>query len=151
MEDGMKPLEKNPQNWLLTFHIFFVAVWLGAALSANVLILFNKDMPNGEALAALHGIVKKLDILIVPSGIGVVLTSLIVSTMTKWGFTKFRWIIVLWVILIAQLVFGIVVLGPLTESLLSISLREGLAALENPVYIQDHTWLFVLGTVQVLV
>src|SRR5512139_907756 len=101
----MKPLEKTPQNWLFTFHILFVAIWLGTALSANLLILFNKDMPSGEALAALHVLVKKLDLLIIPSGIGVLLTSLIVSTMTKWGFTKFRWIIILWIILIAQLIF----------------------------------------------
>jgi hypothetical protein len=127
----MKTLRKTGQNWLKVFHIIFVAAWLGAALSANLLKLLNRQMPNGEALAALHLLVKKMDMLIIPSAIGVVVTSVLISLLTNWGFTIFRWITVLWIVLITQIVYGIVVLGPLTDSLLEMATSEGLLPLKT--------------------
>jgi hypothetical protein len=58
---------------------------------------------------------------------------------------------VVWIILLAQLIFGAAVLGPLSENILAIAEREGLAALQNPIYTRDHTLLFIGGTLQVLV
>lgn len=147
----MKPIGTNARNWLFTFHILFVAIWIGAALSANLLLLYNDQMSNAEALSTLHILIKKLDVLIVPSGIGVLITSLLISTLTKWGFFKFNWMIILWIVLLSQLIFGIVVLGPLTENTLALAESEGLAALQNLAYTRDSALLFVAGTVQVLV
>ena len=147
----MKPIGTNARNWLFTFHILFVAIWIGAALSANLLLLSNDEMSTGDALYTLHLLIKKLDILIVPSGIGVLLTSILISTLTKWGFIKFKWMILLWIILLAQIIFGIVVMGPLTENTLAIAESEGLEALQNLAYSRDAAWLFIAGTLQVLV
>lgn len=147
----MKPIGTNARNWLFTFHILFVAIWIGAALSANLLLLYNDEMPSAEALSTLHFLIKKLDNLIIPSGIGVFLTSLMISSMTKWGFFKFRWMIVIWIILLAQIIFGVIALGSLTENTLTIAESEGLGALQNIGYSRDSTLLFIAGTLQVFV
>jgi uncharacterized membrane protein len=147
----MKPLGTTARNWLFIFHILFVSIWIGAALSANLLLLYNDEMPNAEALSALHFLIKKLDNLIIPSGVGLFITSLMISSMTNWGFFKFRWMIVIWIILLAQIIYGVVVLGPLTENTLTIAESEGLGALQNLAYARDSTLLFIAGTLQVFV
>jgi len=146
----MKTLGRTGRNWLLTFHVFLVSVWIGAALSSNLMLRFNTQMQSDEALLTLHVLVKKLDLLIIPSGVGVLLTSLLISTLTGWGFFKFRWHTVTWVLYFVLLASGIAVLGPLTDSLLAIARSEGIAALGNPVYTRDSTLLFIFGTIQVL-
>jgi hypothetical protein len=147
----MKPLGTKVKNWLFSFHILFVAIWIGAALAANIILLYNQAMSSDEALATLHLLIKKLDVIIIPAGIGVLLTSLLISWLTPWGFFKFRWIIVIWIILLAQIIFGIAVMGPLTENTLALAESLGLAALQDLAYSQGSIWLFVAGTVQVLV
>jgi hypothetical protein len=147
----MKPLGKTARNWLFTFHILFVAIWIGTALFTILLRLFNHDMTSGDALYSLHILTNRSDYLILPSVAGVFITSLMISTLTEWGFFKFRWMIVVWIILLAQVIFGAAVLGPLSDNILAIAERDGLAALQNPIYTRDHTLLFFGGILQVLV
>ena len=146
----MKPLGMTARNWLFTFHILFVAIWIGAALFTILIRLYNGAMQSGEALITLHILSNKSDLLIIPSGLGVLITSLMIATMTKWGFFKFRWITVVWIIFFVNIIMGGVVLSPLKKNILAIAEMEGLAALQSPIYIRNHALLTIGGIIQVL-
>ena len=58
---------------------------------------------------------------------------------------------VIWIILVAQVIFGAAVLRPFSEKTLAILESEGLVALQNPIYTKNHTLLSIGGTLKVLV
>jgi hypothetical protein len=144
-----KYLGTTARSWLLAFHILFVSVWLGSALFTILIRLNNVAMQSDEALTTLHILSNKSDLLIIPSGLGVLITSLMIATMTKWGFFRFRWMTVVWLIFFANIVMGIVVLSPLKKNILAIAEMEGLAALQDPIYTSNHALLTVGGIIQV--
>jgi hypothetical protein len=145
-----KYLGTTSRNWLLTFHILFVSIWLGTALFTIIIRLYNHTMQSDETLIMLHSISNKSDYLIIPSGLGVLITSLMIAIMTKWGFFRFRWMVVVWMIFFANILMGIAVLSPLKKNILAIAEIEGLAALQNQIYIRNHAILTMGGIIQVL-
>lgn len=145
-----KYLGNTARNWLLTVHILFVSIWLGSALFTIVIRLYNDAMQSDEALTTLHILSNKSDLLIIPSGIGVLITSLMIATLTKWGFFKFRWMVVVWIIFIANILMGAILLSPMKKNILAIAEIEGLSALQNPIYIRNHIILTIGGIIQVL-
>jgi len=146
----MKPISTKARNWLLAFHIFFVSTWIGTAAFTILLRLFNNHMTSDEGLRLLHILSNKSDQLIYPSVIGVLITSLMIATMTKWGFFKFRWMTVVWIIFFANIIMGATVLGPMKRNILAIAELQGLAALQNPIYTRNHALLNLGGIIQVL-
>ena len=143
-------LGTTARNWLLTFHILFVSIWMGSALFTILIRLNNVSMGSDEALTTLHILSNKSDLLIIPSGLGVLVTSLMIATMTKWGFFKFRWMIVIWIFFLVNIIMGAAVLSPLKKNILAIAEREGLAALQNTIYIRNHALLTIGGITQVI-
>jgi hypothetical protein len=146
----MKPIGVKARNWLLTFHILSVSIWIGTAAFTILLRLFNHHMTSDEGLRLLHVLSNKSDQLIYPSVAGVLITSLMIATMTKWGFFKFRWMTVVWIIFFANILMGATVLSPLKKNILAIAELEGLAALQNPIYTRNHALLNLGGIIQVL-
>jgi hypothetical protein len=73
-----------------------------------------------------------------------------IATMTKWGFFKFRWMTIVWIIFFANIIMGVVVLSPLKKNILAIAEMEGLAALQSPIYVRNHALLTIGGIIQVL-
>ena len=127
-----------------------MAIWIGAALFTVLIRLYNGAMQSDEALTTLHILSNKSDILIYTSVAGVLITSLMIATMTKWGFFKFRWMTIVWIIFFANIIMGVVVLSPLKKNILAIAEMEGLAALQSPIYVRNHALLTIGGIIQVL-
>jgi hypothetical protein len=147
----MKKLGVKERQWLFTFHIIFASGWIGTRIVSNLILLVNNNPPSGETLYAMHVILEQIaDFLIVPSAIGVLLTSLLISTMTNWGFFKFHWITVSWISTVALLILGAVWLGPWTSKLVVISDTKGLTALRDPTYRHYRTMVLIFGTIQAL-
>jgi hypothetical protein len=146
----MKTLGKTGKNWLITFHILFVAIWIGTALFTILLRFNNRNMASDETLLALHVLSNKSDILIYISGIGVLITSIMIGTLTSWGFFRYPWMVAVWIIFLANLVMGAAVLGPLKKNILAFVESEGLGALQNSIYTRNHLILSLAGILQVL-
>lgn len=147
----MKKLGVNGRRWLFTFHIVFASGWIGTRIASNLVLLVKNNPSSGETLYAMHVILEQLaDFLIAPSAIGVLLTSLLISAMTNWGFFKFHWITVSWIGTVALLILGAVWLGPWTSKLVAMSNTQGLVALSDPTYGYYRTMVLVFGTVQAL-
>ena len=145
----MKKLTPGGQRWLKSFHSFFACMWVGAAMVLSVKQFFINPASGGE----LYGITATMDFIdifiIIPGAIGVLLTGLIYSIWTHWGWFRHNWISVKWVICLYGVGFGTYPLGPWMSGLAHISQEKGLAALADPTYLHNRTMLYTFGTFQV--
>jgi hypothetical protein len=149
---GMKKLGNKGKAWLKGIHIFFVCLWVGTAVSMMLLNLVRGHIVNGDELWAVNASVKLLDdFIIIPSAIGCLITGILFSWLTHWGFTKFYWIIFKYVIVIATILFGTFFLGPWTNGLEAISEVEHILALKNPIYITYAKMIMYFGSLQALI
>lgn len=145
----MKKLGPGGQRWLKGFHSFFACMWVGAAIVLSVKQFFINPSDGGE----LYGITSTMDFIdifiIIPGAIGVLLTGLIYSIWTQWGWFKHNWITVKWVICLYGVVFGTYPLGPWMSDLAHISKAHGLSALSDPTFLHNRMMLIIFGTFQV--
>ena len=145
----MKKLSSKGQRWLKGFHSFFACMWVGAAVVLSVKQFFVNPFNGGE----LYGITSTMDFIdifiIIPGAIGVLLTGLIYSIWTNWGWFKHNWITVKWVICLYGVVFGTYPLGPWMSDLAHISKAHGISALSDPTFLHNRMMLTIFGTFQV--
>ncbi len=76
------------------------------------------------------------------------LTSLLFSVFTHWGFVKHKWVIVKWAVLIFQIVFGAVVLGPYASQNLSMARDMTGSMSDYPRYFDNLDMTTALGGFQ---
>ena len=144
----MKKLSGKGQKWLKGFHILFACLWIGAAVCLALMNLFMKST-DGMQLYGINLSMKFIDdYVIVPGAVGSLLTGLIYSIYTGWGWFKHNWIIIKWVINIFGVIFGTFWLGPWVNGLAPISKAEGLAALSNQTYLHNVHMVLYWGTFQ---
>ena len=144
----MKKLTPQAIKILKMFHLFFAFCWV---ISALVLcgLLFMTHPDSGDELYMCSLIVKIVDdYFIIPGAVGVLITGLIYSIGTNWGFFKHTWITVKWIMTILQVVFGTFVLGPFVDNnvILTDQLRD--VALMDSVVLGNILTVQIWGTVQ---
>lgn len=143
----MPKLSIKQKNWLLSAHVGFAALWTGTVLSMFLLSLRNTTSPNANALFTLNSAINLLDdYIVIPSAIGSVITATFLCWMTNYGFTKFYWVIVKWILTTGLIIFGTFWLFPWGNVAEAISAQEGLQAFSNPIYSFDAKGV-LLGTV----
>jgi hypothetical protein len=124
-------------------------MWVGAAIVLSIKQFFVRPESAGE-LYGIHETMKFIDdFVIIPGAIGVLLTAIVYSVWTNWGWFKYRWITVKWLICIYGIAIGTYPLGPWQTELVNLAKDRGMSALANPVYVQNTTMLYILGTFQV--
>ncbi|MEI8306044.1 MAG: hypothetical protein WCF99_03150 [Chloroflexales bacterium] len=130
----MKKLGVTSRAWLKGVHVLFTAAWVGAAM-CMILIHFASRPTNGSEV---HGALAALklidDWIIIPSAIGSMLSGLLISWLTPWGFFKWRWVTVKWIGTVAVMLFGTFFLGPWLNGM------EAMSA-ANPQALQDPAFL----------
>ncbi len=135
----MKMMGSTGQKCLKGFHILFGCAWASCGVSLTLMSLFIRPTDGLQ----LHGVdmAKKFidDVLVAPAAIGCLLTGVMYSVFTRWGWFKHRWIIVKWCINVFGVVFGTFWLARWLNTLPPISQAEGMAALSNPIYVQAKT------------
>ena len=141
-------LNSTAQNWLKGLHISFGAAWIGAGASI-LLLSYVKGFP-GDELYAVSAAQKFLDDrIVVPAAYGSLITGILYSWLTEWGFFKFTWVAVKWVLMVAQIVFASAWLGRWINDASAITAaRKGMAPL-NPAYLHDQLMIARFGPLQV--
>ncbi len=86
--------------------------------------------------------------IIIPGAMGCLLTGLLYSSLTNWGWFRHRWITVKWIICLYGVIIGTYPLGPWLEEMVRIAGQAGLAALSDPVFRHNAFMLKILGTFQ---
>ena len=145
---GMKKLPPQAIKILKMFHIFFAFCWV---ISALVLcgLLFMTHPESGDELYMRSLIVKIIDdYFIIPGAIGALITGLIYSIGTNWGFFKHTWITVKWIMTILQVAFGTFVLGPFVDNNVPLTDRLRDAALTDSIVLNNILTTQIWGTVQ---
>jgi hypothetical protein len=148
--DLMKKLSAPAQRWLKCFHILSAGVWVGTAVSLSTKQFFMTPSRDAE----LFGILSTLDFIdlfvLVPGAVGTLITGLIYSIWTNWGWFRHRWVTVKWIICLFGVSFGTYPLGPWLSGLVRISGERGLTSFQDPVFLHNRSMLFVFGTFQAL-
>ncbi len=139
---------KRTRKWLKSFHILFAGMWVTGALTAMLLIFFV-DANSGPELYGINKVLHFIDLVIIVIGnSGLLVTGIIYATFTRWGWFRFRWINVKWIITLAGMLVGIFFLGPWVVAMLEISKTEGLAALTNQEYLYALKMTMWIGSIQ---
>ena len=132
------------KQWLKTIHLTLSVIWLGAAISMTMLRIAWVPATDGDVYAVDHAIAVIDNWVIVPAAWAALLTGLFESWLTNWGFFKYRWVTVKWILTIAIMIYAPIFLAQWDRNLQAISKVEGLLALQNPAYLQFR-WLYTLS------
>ncbi|WP_203558177.1 DUF2269 family protein [Bacteroides sp. 214] len=133
---------------LKMLHIFLAFCWIVGGLTLCLLVFITHPQSGDELFMRSRILQVVDDYFIIYGAIGSLITGLIYSIWTNWGFFKHTWITVKWVMIVLQILFGTFVLGPCVNDnvILADQLRE--AALTDPVFIENIRMTQLWGTVQ---
>jgi uncharacterized membrane protein len=137
-ERTMKRIGASGRKWLNGMHIFFASAWMGAAVCMTLLRLFswgNDVQANGDILYAVNTAIKLIDdAVIIPAAMGTLLTGLLISLYTPWGFFKHRWVAVKWAVTVMVILSGTFLLGPWVNKLAAMTDTLRAAAPAEPIF-----------------
>lgn len=107
---GMKTLK--------VFHLLFIMMWTVGVFMMGLLYW----RPSVNSLEFLYNQTTALFIdytLVIPGAILAVLTGIIYGVKTKWGFFKYRWLTVKWIVGVAIILIGTFCLHPLALEIIA--------------------------------
>ena len=109
-------LSVNGMKALKVVHLVCVVAWFGSAIAMN-LLRHLVDVDDAAGMYWMAEILEPIDMkILVPGAIGCLLTGIIYSAFTVWGFFKHRWIVVKWVLTLFMILFGTFYMGPIVKA-----------------------------------
>lgn len=128
-------LGRTARSVLLGFHVLFASAWMGGVAALLLVSLVGRRPEGGEALALARASLQWIDwVIIIPSCLGSLGTGLLFSWLTPWGFFRWTWITIKWLLTVAMILFGIFFLGPWVDGTAHLAAERGAAALVDPAY-----------------
>lgn len=148
----MKKIGKKGLKWLKGFHLIAASCWIGGAVSLALLYFLKSDVSDGGVLFGINQSIHHVDmvVVVIPGAFGSLITGLIYSIFSNWGFFRHNWITFKWILVIAAIIFGTFYLGPWETRMMEISGDLGLAALNDPAYLYNQRMNLIFGTLQCL-
>ncbi len=132
----MQKLTMSQQRLLKSIHLISVSLWLSSVVTLMLLPIISKKITLGDEIYMYNLAYHFIDMFILtPAAILTLLTGLIYSIFTKWGFFRHGWIIYKWIVTFVLIIAGTFYLGPMTTKLLEISDIKRIAALQDQFYI----------------
>jgi uncharacterized membrane protein len=149
----MKKIGKKGLRWLKGFHLIAVACWIGGAVALLLLYFLKKDVNAGGVLFGINQSIHHVDmaVVVIPGAFGCLITGIIYSTFSNWGFFKHKWLIFKWIITIMAILFGTFYLGPWETAMMEISGNLGMAALSDQDYLYNQKMNLIFGALQCLI
>lgn len=140
-------------KWLKSFHLIAVSCWIGGAISLILLYFIKSGINNGGVLYGINRSIHHVDmaVVVIPGAFGCLITGLVYSLFSNWGFFRHKWIIFKWIVTVAAILFGTFFLGPWETGMMEISGKLGLNSLTDTEYLYNQKMNLVFGTVQVSV
>ena len=136
----MKKLNNNQQKLLKFVHILSAAIWTTGVLLLCVLPLAWANINNGDQLYMFNAIYRFIDINVLsPAAVITLLTGLIYSLFTNWGFFKHGWLVYKWVVTILLILIGTFYLGPIATAMRDITAVKYLDALNDATYVHNRS------------
>ena len=130
-------------------HMLMIVLFLGGILSSFALLL-KLDLSNFDDVFMSYKTFNIISDNIVKIGAqGTILLGAIYGFFTKFGFIKHKWLAVKWILFIAQTFIGILVVDKLMVANLALLESEKALALNNPVFLHNHTLRFYVVIAQI--
>jgi uncharacterized membrane protein len=148
----LKKISLQARNWLKGFHILFACSWVGAAFCMILLTSVRGHITTGDELWAVNKSIKLIDdFIIISSAFGCLITGILFSFLTNWGFFKHYWITTKYVITVVTMLFGTFYLGPWVNGMEAISAVDRMLALHNPTYTHYAQMIKYFGPLQAVI
>jgi len=149
----MVKLKARGLRWLKGVHLIAVACWVGGAVALMMLYFVKGGITDGGVLYGINRSIHHVDmaVVVIPGAFGCLLTGLMYSSFSNWGFFKHRWLTVKWIITIAAILFGTFFLGPWETAMMEISGKLGTASVTDQAYRYNETMNLIFGGIQCLV
>jgi uncharacterized membrane protein len=144
----IKKLKPQAVKILKMFHIFFAFCWIVGGVALCLLVFITYPQSGNELYMRSRILQIVDDYFIIYGALGAFFTGLIYSIWTNWGFFKHTWVIVKWIMIILQILFGTFVLGPCINNNVIIADQLRDAALTDPVFLANIQTTQIWGTVQ---
>lgn len=100
------------------------------------------------AVAKDHLVIDKF--FLIPGGIGIVLTALIYSIFTKWGFFKVKWVGVKWVLTVVLVLIGKIYMGVTIEKNMDYAAMMLTESLPVEPFLTNVRYVAIAGIVQLV-
>lgn len=108
-------LSPKGQKILKIIHLTSVIAWVGSAIVMNS-IRHLVPVSDGAGMYYMADFLEAVDMkILVPGAIVCLITGLLYSLLTPWGFFKHRWVSVKWVLTILMIALGTFFMGPLVK------------------------------------
>lgn len=148
----MNKLTPKGLRWLKAFHLLAVCCWIGGAVSLISLYFLKSGITRGEVLYGINSSIHHVDmnIVVIPGAIGSLLTGLVYSTCSHWGFFRHKWLTFKWIVTVSAIIFGTFFLGPWESAMMEISGKMGISALGDNAYLYNQKMNLMFGTLQVI-
>ncbi len=148
----MRKLGAKGLKWLKGFHLIAVSCWIGGAVALMSLYFLKNGVANGDVLYGINRSIHHVDIAIVviPGAFGCLLTGLVYSLFSRWGFFKHKWMVFKWIVTVAAILFGTFFLGPWETAMMEISGKLGISSLQDPSYLYNQKMNVLFGGMQCL-
>lgn len=111
----MKTLGPNGMKALKTLHILFGIMWIGGVMALVSIMLGSRPEGADQIYMAARDQLVIDKWFLIPGGFGIVFSALVYSIFTKWGFFKFRWLTVKWILTVLLVIIGKAYMGILIE------------------------------------
>lgn len=149
----MPKLKARGLRWLKGFHLIAVCCWVGGAVALVLLYSLKKGVADGGVLYGINQSIHHVDmvVIVIPGAFGCLLTGLIYSAFSNWGFFRYKWLIFKWIVTITAILFGTFFLGPWETTMMELSGKLGMASLTDQSYLYNERMNLVFGTFQCLV
>lgn len=128
----MKTLTPKGMKTLKTFHLVFIMMWTVGVIMMGLLYWRNSQ----SSLEFLYNQQTALFIdyaLVIPGAILAVITGVIYGLKTKWGFFKYKWLTVKWIIGVLIILIGTFGLHPLALEIIEQASGTANEAISFPV------------------
>lgn len=123
---------------LKMLHILMIVLFLGGILSSFALLM-KLDLSNYEDVSLNYKVFNIISDHVVQIGAqGTIVLGAVYGFFTRWGFIKYKWLAVKWVLFIIQTIVGIFVVDKLTVANTALLEAENALALSNPAFLHNH-------------
>ncbi len=149
----MPKLKAKGLKWLKSFHLIAVSCWIGGGVSLLLLYFLKNGVADGGVLYGINKSIHHVDmaVIVIPGAFGCLITGLIYSAFSNWGFFKHAWLIFKWIVTVTAILFGTFFLGPWETTMMEISGKLGMSSLSDPAYLFNEKMNLIFGAIQVLV
>jgi len=118
-----------------------------------ILLCFLKNgLTESNVLYGINQSIHHVDmaVVVIPGAFGCLLTGLIYSSFSNWGFFKHNWLILSWIVTLSAILSGTFFLGPCETVMMEIHGEIGISSLGDPAYLYNQKMNLIFGTLQVL-